>query len=255
MELKRYWQILSRYWWVVVILTAIGAWAAYDNYKSNPTNFQASMQINIQREPTKNPEFYPYDGYYANISSEYAADDFTMVVRGSRFLDDVSALLKGTPYPLSADELRGLYEIERKHREITFTFRTDSETKTLTLAKAFADNLEKNASKYLALPAPIYAKVLDMPNKAQFVSARNILLSSLRIVAGLIAGIVIAFLLAYLDDKLRSPREFEEALELPIIGMIPAKPFFGGRKSGGGMPSYPATPAPSGEQEREKVKL
>jgi capsular polysaccharide biosynthesis protein len=237
-----------------VILTAIGALAALDNYRSNPTNFQASMQVNIQREMNRDPDFYPYDGYYANISSEYAADDFTMVVRGSRFLDDVSALLKNTAYPLSGEELKGLYEIERKHRELTFTFRTDSEAKTLTLAKAFADNLEKNASKYLALPAPIFAKVLDMPTKAQFVSARNLLLSSLRIVAGLIAGIAIAFLLAYLDDRLRTPREFEEALELPIIGTIPAKPLFGGGKSGG-TPALPAAPVPSGEQEREKVKL
>jgi capsular polysaccharide biosynthesis protein len=250
MELKRYWQVLVRYWWVVAILTAIGAWAAYDNYRSNPTNFQASMQVNIQRQSTTNPNFYPYDNYYANLSSEFAADDFTMVVRGSKFLDDVSANLQSTNFKLAPDDLRGLYEIERKHREITFTFRTDSEAKTLALAKAFADNLEKNAANYLALPAPIFVKVLDMPSKAQFTTARNVLTSSLRILVGLVAGIALAFLLAYLDDKLRSPKEFEEALELPIIGVIPGKSLLGGRNNSPAIPANPTT-----EKEREKVKL
>lgn len=261
MELKRYWQIMLRYWWVVVILTALGTYAAYDNYKANPTNYQASMQVNIQRQtfpiPTTNPDFFTFDNYYANISSEYAADDFTMVVRGSRFLGDVAVTLKDTAFPLAADEIKKLFELERKHREITFTFNTDSEAKSLTLAKAFGDTIEKNAGTYLELPGSssrVFAKVLDMPLKANFTTARNLLASAIRAIVGLIIGIALAFLLAYLDDRLRTPREFKDALDLPVLGEIPAKPLFGGGKSNtnGTPPSIPVTPVSA---EREKVKL
>ncbi len=51
------------------------------------------------------------------------------------------------------------------------------------------------------------------PNKL-----RNILLA---LMFGLGGGVGFAFLFAYLDTKLRSPKEVEQAIHLPIMGMIP----------------------------------
>jgi succinoglycan biosynthesis transport protein ExoP len=51
---------------------------------------------------------------------------------------------------------------------------------------------------------------------------RGTLNLGLRVLLGLIAGAALAFLIEYLDDSVRSPREAQDVLGLPVLGEIPA---------------------------------
>jgi capsular polysaccharide biosynthesis protein len=257
MELRRYGQILLRYWWVVLLFTLAGAFLAYTQYKSTTANYQAAFQVNVQRNdppPTQdNKGYQDYFEYYQSLSAEYILDDFVMVAKGSVFLTDVSNTLKSTQYPMSVDDLKGAFDVERKHRELIFTARADSEERVLVLAKALSSNMEKNAGKYLARgeEQKISGRVIDFPTSAAYNSGRNILVSSVRLIVGLILGVGLAFLLAYLDNRLRKPDDFSEVLGLPIMGQIPGKTAFPFGKNGGS--NNPGTPAPP-EPQREEAR-
>jgi capsular polysaccharide biosynthesis protein len=254
MELRRYFNILLRYWWLILLFTLAGGVLAFIQYKSTSANYQAVFEVNIQRNlpppDQTNKGFQDYFDYYRALSAEYVLDDYVKISKGSLFLGDVAERLKNTSYPLSVDELKGSFEIERKHRELTFIVRADTEDKVMVVAKALSDNMEQNAGKYLARSAEqenqISGKTIDFPSNPVYNSGRNLLVASIRLIVGIIIGAGLAFLLAYLDNRLRTPDDFREVLGLPIIGQIPARSRFGFRGNSNN-PESPSRPAPERE--------
>jgi len=71
--------------------------------------------------------------------------------------------------------------------------------------------------------ARITAAVLDRPSAAQFVWPQTRPIVAASALAGAIAGIVLAFILFYLDDTIPSPEEAERWLGLPLLGLIPVE--------------------------------
>ena len=71
-------------------------------------------------------------------------------------------------------------------------------------------------------PERVYVTILDRPSAARFVwpDARSILLAAALL--GALAGGLITFLLDFLDDTIRSPRDAERCLGLPVVGAIPS---------------------------------
>ena len=75
--------------------------------------------------------------------------------------------------------------------------------------------------------------VLYFPKTKQYVLAAGIL--------GLVIGAVLAFLLEYLDDTLKTPEDVERFVNLPLIGSIPI--------------ASEVAPSPATSNGRAKVKL
>ncbi len=216
MELRRYWQIILRYWPVVVVLTLVGALAAYQYYKSNPPTYQASAVINIYQEASPNDT---YSGIYADQASEYAADDFIKIIQGNTFMKAVADQLKEIQVNLSPDELKGMVTVERKHRELTITTTNNDSTTALRVARSVSAVLKNDAPSYIK-GRPVVATVLDSPAEASLTGGRSVLQAGIRLLAGLLSGLGLAFLLSYLDNSVRSKAEAEEILGLPVLGML-----------------------------------
>ena len=249
MELRRYWQIIMRYWWLVLVLLLAGLAAAYQYYTANRPTYTNTVTVNITRDPTPNET---YSGYYANVSSEYVADDFTQVVVGSTFLNDVSALLKARGINVSGDTLKGLIEVERKHRELYVTAHNQDEGTSLAINRAIADTLVSNAGKYIPYnngAQPIKATLINMPTSAPLSGWRTLLLAAVRPIVGLIVGLALVFLLAYLDNTMRSAAEVSEVTGLKVLAEIPKQT--ARRTNGTGNGSDNGSPSP--EPEREKI--
>jgi hypothetical protein len=79
MELREYWQILKRRWWIPVVLAGLVAllslWQLRP-WQAPPPSYAASLRMLIGAQPL--PEAAAYDPrYYAWLTSEYLVDDFT----------------------------------------------------------------------------------------------------------------------------------------------------------------------------------
>lgn len=226
MELRRYWQIISRYWLLVAALTLIGLIAAYQYYVTNRPTYQAVAVVNIVQVPSPNDT---YSGYYANTSSEFAADEFTKILPGNAFMGEVSKQLQEGNIDLTPDDLKGMITTESKHRVLTITVGHKDQGTALAAAKAIATTLESRASDFTK-PRQVTANILDMPTSANLSGGRTILLALVRVLAGLLAGFGLAFLLSYLDTSIKTGQEAEEALGLPVLGTIPGSKRFGGSR-------------------------
>ena len=230
MELKRYWQIIRRAWWLVALLTLVGVGASYQYYKSHLPSWEAKLTINIHQTVTPTNQNPDNEKYFldVNLASEYAADDFTHIVVGNLFLKDVASTLKQQAnLNLSADELKGFIAATRTDRELFVTVSDANPDKIIPITQAISTVVtdKQKMASYLnfgdAANHPIEATVLDLPTQASQNGGRTFLLAAIYIIVGLLAGIALAFLLAYLDDKVRSPQELEELLSIPVLAAVP----------------------------------
>lgn len=229
MELKRYWQIIIRNWWIVVLLTLVGVAAAYQYYKSHPPSWQATVSVEISQQLL--PSTTPISGQSfseAQLASQYVADNFTHAVVGNVFLTQVSKTLKQeSNIDISADALKGMVTAKTQDRDLELTIAGGDSTQVVAVAHALATvfsdkQVVQSFSNNGDQNQPVIANVLDVPTSAGVNGGRNVLLAAIYAIVGFIAGIALTFLLAYLDDSVRAPREIEELLNIPLLAAIPS---------------------------------
>jgi capsular polysaccharide biosynthesis protein len=217
MELRRYWQIIWRYWPVVAILTLVGVVAAALYYKDSPPTYQATAIVDVTQQPSPGD---PYSGLYANQAGDFATDELVKIVPGNVFMTAVSKQLKEGNINFSPDDLKGMVTLEPKNRTVTITVNNSDQNAALKIAQTIANTLQSSAADYLQ-PRAVQVKIIDYPEQSNLSGGRTVLLAAVRILAGLLAGAALAFLLAYLDNSIRSKNELEELLGLPVMGLIP----------------------------------
>ncbi|MDI3339326.1 MAG: hypothetical protein QJR03_02215 [Sphaerobacter sp.] len=228
MELVDYLSVLRRRWPFVVVVPLLVLAAVLYQASQAPTTYTATVRLAVTRAPEPapaDPAFFRYDGYYAYLSSEYLLDDLVEVVRGNVFANDVSRMLVASDgADVSPGEIQGSISSERINRILSIHVTSRDPDRAVMLARAAGATLEQKAAEYFNFPdaqtAAIVAPV-ELPETAVANTQRQLLLLALQVIVGLFAGLLIAFLVDYLDDTLRSPEMVAAALDLPVIGTIP----------------------------------
>ena len=90
---------------------------------------------------------------------------------------------------------------------------------------AVVQEIQQNGSMYLAELASGRGQIfaIDDPQIKSSTTTRSLAADlGLRAVLGLFAGLALAFIVDYFDSTVRSSREAERLLGLPVLGEIPA---------------------------------
>ena len=224
MELREYWRILWRRWWLIVGLMLVVLVASLI-FQTHPTPmYQATMRFTIGVSPESDRERVTMDPLYsAYLASEYIADDFTEVVKSESFAADVSERLASQGIVVPAGAIRGYTVAEKQHRILTMQLTWPDEAQLRSIAEAAQLTLEEQNAKYFTQLGSEGAEVfvIDPPSVVPLgVSLKDRLDIPIRVALGLLAGVGIAFLLHYLDDSLHEPAELE-ALGISVLGGIP----------------------------------
>ena len=229
MELREYWQILTRRWWIPVLLTVLvallSAWQLRP-WQSPPPTYTTSFRLLIGVLPLVDADVADYDPrYYAWLTSEYLVDDFTEVVRSQLFAQGINRRLADQGIEIPAGLISGSANTGRQHRIIQLSFAWGDADQLLAIANAAAAELSENAAGYFTQLGTENAvvSVLDTPSVGVVgPDLRRRLDFPLRVILAFIAGVGIVFVLAYLDTSVRRMRDLEE-IGLPVIGVIPKK--------------------------------
>jgi capsular polysaccharide biosynthesis protein len=224
MELREYWRVLWRRWWLIVGLMLVVLVASLI-FQTQPTPmYQATMRFTIGVSPESDAERMTMDPLYsAYLASEYIADDFTEIVKSESFAADVSERLASQGIVVPAGSIRGYTVAEKQHRILTMQITWPDEAQLRAIAEAARLALEEENAKYFrqlgSQGADVF--VIDSPSVVPLgVSLKDRLDIPIRVALGLLAGVGIAFLLHYLDDSLHDPAELE-ALGIGVLGRIP----------------------------------
>jgi capsular polysaccharide biosynthesis protein len=226
MELRAYWEIIRRRWWLPVLLAVLVAAISAVQlrpWQPRPSTYTATMRLLVGVLPADSNQGYYDPRYYAWLTSEYLVDDFTEVVRSGLFAKGVSARLAGQNIQVPPGTIQGAAATGQQHRIITLSFNWGDQAQLEAIANAAAAEISENASNYFQALGTQGAgvTVLDGPTiSAVGPSLRDRLEWPLRIGLGLLVGLGVIFLLEYLDNSIRKRSEVE-TLGLRVIGEIP----------------------------------
>ena len=233
MELREYWRIFVRRWWLALLPALVIIVYTLVTYDRPPTLYQAHMNLTAGLPAEDKPEDYTYDGYYTWLTSEYIANGLADVARRERLAAAVSQQLAangvlmpdGSTIPsgaiqgaIASDNAQSLFVIY-----ITWG---DPET-LVAIADAVTQELTQNADVYFPqladLPMPPALRV-DQPVPAAVPPSLRSQLTgpAIRIALGLAIGLALVFTLHYLDPMVHERRELE-AMGFQVLAEIPRR--------------------------------
>lgn len=222
MELRVYWQVFLRRWWIVASLTALVAIISFVASPLAQGSYVAPFRVMVSLPAQPPGSFYTYDRYYTFLSTEYLTDDVIEVVRSQAFHEAVRADLgsKGSaPFSVTSQA-----RTERAARVISVTVSANDLEQVLLAAEAAAKILKNGITDFLpTLASPgVSITVIDPPvAQAPTAGGRNYLNVALRAALGLIAGLGLVFLLHYMDTTLYNAQEAGTSLGLEVLAAVP----------------------------------
>ena len=227
MELREYWAIVTRRWAVIGVVTALTFVASALMLAFGPNYYKSELRlaVSVKPEPAPPPgqkDYYSYDRYYTWLTSEYLVDDLGEVIRSDAFLQQVSQRLGGMVIP--KEDIRRDLTTKKTHRILTIDVTTQNPHYSYIIANAIKETLDGHAQDYFAqIDADnVMIRMLDDPAAhAEMGTLRKALEVGLRTIVGFVAAVGLAFLLNYLDPTVRSRREAEQLLGLPVLAELP----------------------------------
>jgi capsular polysaccharide biosynthesis protein len=230
MELREYWSIIRRRWWLPVAITLVALVAATAVGVRGAAAYKTDMRIAISTIPTPDPNatLYYDPTYYSNLDSEYLADDMSEFMTSRGFADEVTRELAAANQQPGVDvaTIMSATRTKKTHRfiDVTITTSTFEEGQAIggSISRILSD--PNHLAQYLQALTAYNTKmnVVTPPVTHRANSVPGLISEiGLRTVIGLIVGIGLAFLVDYVDPSLRSRQEAETLLQLPVLGEIP----------------------------------
>ncbi|MFQ6015636.1 MAG: YveK family protein [Anaerolineae bacterium] len=224
MGLKQYWCIIRRRLWIVITLPLVVLVGSVLLRSAPSPLYQATIRFTIGVEPMVGKENISYDpAYYAYLTSEYIADDFSEVVKSQAFADDVSRRLDEEGILVPAGAIQGSTVAEKQHRILTLNIAWGDAEQLARIAWAAVAVLREENAKYFEQLGAVGATVhvIDPPVVVPVgPSLRQRLDIPIRLLLAFVSSVALAFLVDYLDDSIREASELE-ALGIPVLGEIP----------------------------------
>ena len=230
MELREYWSIICRHWWLPAAITLVALIASTVFGVRGASAYKTDMRLAVSTIPTPDPNSVLYydPTYYSNLDSEYLADDMSEFMTSRAFADEVKRELatSSTPLDVDIDAIMSATRAKKTHRFIDITVTTPTFDQGALIAGSIARvvNDKAHLAQYLqALTAYNTQMTIVTPPVTHRANTVPGLISeiSLRTLIGLIVGIAAAFLVHYLDSSVRTRQEAESLLQVPVLGEIP----------------------------------
>lgn len=226
MELRQYWQILWKRIWMPLALVVLVAGVSLATRQSVPPMYSTSLRFVVGVTPENTPSQFNYDGYYAGISSEFIADDLSVVVTSQAFAEDVNGHLAEINPDLSIapGQLSGQTFADKQHRILQISFAWGDPNQLQDIGQAVVQALQQDSPKYLAQMGALGGKIVVIDRPLSVTPIPEPLSRKLdlpvRMVLALAAGVALEFLLHYLDTSVHTVDELE-ALGVPVLAKIP----------------------------------
>ena len=228
MELRQYWQIVYRRWWIIVSLLLLVLVISMLMRPARAPVYVASMRFMMGLEPeVKTGDYYTYDKYYTWLTAEYLVDDVSELVRSGAFAQAVSQQLGSAGITVPAGAIQGSTQAGTLHRILSVSIVWGDTGELAHIANAVVAVLPSEIAKHFAQVGTggVYASLIDPPAIGGVgASLREKMDIPIRLLLALIAGVALAFVLDYLDDSVRNKGELENGGVTVLAEIPPARP-------------------------------
>ncbi|MCC6630050.1 MAG: polysaccharide biosynthesis tyrosine autokinase [Chloroflexi bacterium] len=221
MRPEEYAAIARRRWWLPALCALLAAAVAYVVTASQPVVYEATTRVMAIAAPEK-----PDQVYWTDLYAKNRLESYRQIATSA---DIAQAAVERAGLPLSAGEL--VARTATRHNPSDNTVQLAVRDADPALAARAADALAETLVACLnspvcdVTPAAPQVKVIRLdragvPDQPTGVRPRLNALGGA--VLGLTVGALLAVLLEYLDDVLRTPADLQRALGRRLVGRLPA---------------------------------
>jgi capsular polysaccharide biosynthesis protein len=224
MELRAFWKVIVRRWWLVVAPLAVVLVATVATYQRPATVYQVVMRFAAGTPPAGISA--DYDRYYPWLTSEYIANGLADVAETGAFAKAVAARLAAVGQDLPAGAVQAAIVTDNAQSIMVVYLVWPDATTIVALAEAISAELAENGAAYFPQLKGVDPSVrrLDTPVPAALPAGlrAQLLGPVIRLALALVAGLALAFLWHYLDPTVQEASELEQA-GLSVLAQIPKK--------------------------------
>lgn len=222
MELRTYWRILVRRWWLVLTPLAVVVILLAATYTPPPMSYQVVMRFSAGTRPAGLS--IDYDRYYPWLTSEYIANGLADVAETGIFARAVSARLGEAGEQVAAGVVQNAIVTDNSQSILVVYLTWPDPGQLVAVAEAVADELTDNSGAYYPQLSNLQPAVvlLDDPAPAELPPGLRAQLTgpAIRISLALFVGAGLAFLCHYLDPTVREAEELAD-LGWEVLTRIP----------------------------------
>ncbi|MDE3076128.1 MAG: hypothetical protein KGJ86_11935 [Chloroflexota bacterium] len=224
MELKRYVALIRKGWWIVALVTVVAMMAAYGISKATTPMFRATTTLKAGASLGGNGNASEYIALSQGLLSQYAAE-----LDSATLADKVNQALK---LDMPVEKLQS--EIKAVPVNQNFTIQVNVEDKDPNHARDIANKLDELFLQQQQADATKTAAVLGNQQDVVLVSVvdpartpiapfkpKTRINVAAAAILGLAVGVLLVFLIDWLDDTVGSVEEAEALLETRTLAAIP----------------------------------
>jgi len=224
MELRTYWKILIRRWWLVVAPAAVVILYVAATYAPPGPVYQVVMRFAAGTKPAGLSE--EYDRYYPWLTSEYIANGLADVTETGTFAQAVASRLAEAGHKVAPGTIQPAIVTDNAQSILVVYLTWPDAEQIIAVAEAITAELTGNGAAYFPQLAGIEPAVrpLDIPVPVLLPPGLRTQLMGPAIKIGLAAGlgVALALLWHYLDPTVREAAELD-ALGLVVLAEIPRR--------------------------------
>jgi capsular polysaccharide biosynthesis protein len=224
MELKTYWRILIRRWWLVVVPVAVVALYTVVTYTAPAPTYQVVMRFAAGTKPVGLSE--DYDRYYAWATSEYIANGLADAAMGEVFAREVASRLGGMGLDAKPADIQPRIVTDSDQSILVVYLLWPDSEQSVVVSEAIATELGENGATYFPQLEGVEpaVRLLDTPTPVPIAPGlRSQLMGpATKIGLALVVGIALALLWHYLDPTVHEAQELE-SMGLQVLGEMPRK--------------------------------
>ena len=227
MELKQYWQIVKRRFWVPLVLLLLVAAFSLVSRQPMPVQYVATARLLVDVPPLADSQnmggFDPR--LTAPQATEYLVDDFSVFVTGDVVAQGVSRRLADRGIQIPAGLIQSSTSSQQLHRVVVVQASWGDPEEAMAIVQAATEFLQEEAPAYFGRLGNMQPEVrlFDGPNVGPVpVGLSHRLDLPVRLLLAVIAGIAVCFIWYYVDPFVRDRAEIE-ALGVPVMSQIPGR--------------------------------
>jgi len=224
MELRTYFRIAARRWWLVAAPVLVVAAYVGATFRAPITTYQVAIRFAAGTSPSGLSQ--DYDRYYPWLTSEYVANGLADVAVTGAFADAVSARLSDSGFRIPGAAIQAATVADNAQSILVVYVTWPDPGQAVTIAEAITAELTQNAASYYPQLKGVEPAVRPL-DQAQPVPNPPGLRAELaepviRIGLAFVVGLGLAFLWHYLDPTVQEASQLE-SLGLEVVAVLPKR--------------------------------
>ncbi|MBI2849171.1 MAG: hypothetical protein HYX88_03475 [Chloroflexi bacterium] len=214
MQIRDYWIIIAKRWWILLLFIAVAGGAAYGFSKTQQPVYRSSTKLYVT--PAR-PD------YGVTLVIQNLLRQYSQQLGSDRFLGRVANDLR---LDLPPGDLRRKVTVGGAAENLVIQVDVDDPNPVTAqrIARALAVAFIENHQVRMATIDPrdrIDVEMYDDPQPGALDKPKTRVNVMAGVVFGLLLGAITVFLIEYMDDTIKDSNDVERYIAMPVVGSIP----------------------------------